>query len=406
MPDNIETNERYGRVVVPLVGACNLQCVFCSKSIVCHNGGATREAMPELSPWQALKYAGEVLEEYPQLKSICIAGPGEPFADPEYAITAVKLIKKRFPAMNVSVITNGIEAFNYCDQLVAAGLDNLTVTINSLNRGIITRLYDWVRFEKRLYRGEQAAEIIRDNQIKTVRQFAYSGIDVKVNTIYLPGINDIDIVAIARKSAQIGAKSFACIRTVQDPDTGENVSHPVSERELDAVRKQCSKYIEISGDSNCRCGTFGNAIFMKTKKRLFEIAAGPIDPEHKRPNIAVATLDSVTVNRHLGQAGKLNIYSYKDGICELLDVRDTPPAGGGEQRWMDMAAMLSDCSVLFVKDAGLTPLGILKASGLSVIRTEETISNAIKYYLFPETMTKCSSCSVMGCDFNKKVQEI
>ncbi len=71
--------------------------------------------------------------------------------------------------------------------------------------------------------------------------------------------------------------------------------------------------------------------------------AGRVSP---RPCVAVASMEGVLVNQHLGEAGKLLVYGEKGGQIELLEARVTPAQGGGLKRWEALAATLTDCSTL------------------------------------------------------------
>jgi len=63
-------------------------------------------------------------------------------------------------------------------------------------------------------------------------------------------------------------------------------------------------------------------------------------PTADRPCVAVATTDGATVNEHLGYAVKFLVYKAEGGHGRMVEARDAPPKGGGEERWRKLAAVL------------------------------------------------------------------
>ena len=51
-----------------------------------------------------------------------------------------------------------------------------------------------------------------------------------------------------------------------------------------------------------------------------------------RPYVAVASLEGVLVNQHLGEACQVLVYGEKQGRIGLVDTRQTPELGGGTAR--------------------------------------------------------------------------
>jgi nitrogen fixation protein NifB len=96
-----------------------------------------------------------------------------------------------------------------------------------------------------------------------------------------------------------------------------------------------------------------------------------------RPNVAIATLEGVLVNQHLGQAQRLAIYGMRDGSVHLLETRETPVEGTGANRWKAMAEVLSDCNTLMVSGIGETPKKILSEYGLQIFEVEGLIDEAL-----------------------------
>jgi nitrogen fixation protein NifB len=61
---------------------------------------------------------------------------------------------------------------------------------------------------------------------------------------------------------------------------------------------------------------------------------------------------------------------------DLISLRPTPPRGGGDQRWSQLAETLGDCHTLLVNGVGPNPKKVLSEAGLHVQEVEGLISDA------------------------------
>ena len=101
-------------------------------------------------------------------------------------------------------------------------------------------------------------------------------------------------------------------------------------------------------------------------------------PTEDRPCVAVATLEGVLVNQHLGEAEQLQVYRQQDGEFELVETRPAPPPGGGDQRWQQLAEVLHDCRALLVSSAGSSPVKVLGRRGIRVVMMEGLIEEGLE----------------------------
>ena len=81
--------------------------------------------------------------------------------------------------------------------------------------------------------------------------------------------------------------------------------------------------------------------------------------QSERPYVAVASMEGILVNQHLGEATRLWIFEATDGEPKLVELRYTPEAGGGNQRWRDLAESINDCHAVVVSGVGRTPRWVL-----------------------------------------------
>ena len=115
-----------------------------------------------------------------------------------------------------------------------------------------------------------------------------------------------------------------------------------------------------------------------------------LEPKGKKisnkPFVAVASLEGVLVNQHLGEAYQVLVYGEKQGRIGLIEARPTPEPGGGLDRWKELASMLSDCRTILVSGVGANPKKILGQSGLEVIECEGVIDEAVKAVFAGESL--------------------
>jgi nitrogen fixation protein NifB len=358
-----------------------MQCVFCDRQGFCRFLSSQKQEIPELSAQQALFYLKKMILKKPSLKAVNITGPGEVLLEIDKIQQIISSVRQQYPDLKICIQTNGILLEQYAEMLSELGIDNIILNINALNKDIAAQMYAWVRMGKNIYRGSQAAEIIIKQQRKAMKICREKGFNTRIHSLYVPCLNDLNIVEIARKTAEMGLDSFSCVEI-------DSLSH--DSEQLQVIKKQCSKLVKLKKVVTI---DFDSDIDVEL---LRSIASGPLDPIQRRPYYAVATLDGLNVNRHLGQARELNIYRYKPDCCELVDVRAAPPAGGGEKRWEQLSEILCDCSAIFITDAGSNPIRELTRRGIKVVRTEDNIYKAISA-LCRNVKTSKKNCSPLDC---------
>ena len=92
----------------------------------------------------------------------------------------------------------------YVEDLKQLNLSHMSITINAVDPAIGEKIYSWIRDGKVIYRGRQAAEILLERQLATVKALKEAGIIVKVNTVTIPGINDHRVLEVSKKMAELG----------------------------------------------------------------------------------------------------------------------------------------------------------------------------------------------------------
>ncbi|HEX3047114.1 MAG TPA: radical SAM protein, partial [Bacillota bacterium] len=202
---NAAARIRYGRIHLPVAAGCNIQCNFCNRKYDCANENRPGVTSSLLTPGQAVDYLERVLRKRHDIAVVAIAGPGDPFANPEVTLETVRQVNERFPQLLICLATNGLRLGFYIEELARLRISHVTITINTVNPEIGKKIYAWVRDGKVIYRGEEGAMLLLERQLAAVAALKSHGITVKVNTVVIPGINDEYVKDVAAKVAELKA---------------------------------------------------------------------------------------------------------------------------------------------------------------------------------------------------------
>ncbi len=368
---DVEAKRKYARVHLPIAPNCNVQCNFCNRKFDCVNESRPGVASAILMPHQALDYVNKLMESDMNISVIGIAGPGDPMANTAEVFESVKIIREKYPQLLFCLSSNGLDLPQHIDTVVNLGLSHITITINSIDPHVLSVIYSWVRFEKKIYRGLAAGQLMHDRQMEALRLLKERNITLKINTIILPGINEDGVEDVAKTVSSMGADLMNCIPLYPTKDTAfEDLIEP-TKQQMHSLKKQISVYIKpMAHCARCRAdaaGLLGEDIEERFKL-LEESASLPLYSTEKRPYIAVATHEGYLVNRHLGETDTFHIYTQTEKGYAHIDTRLAPPKGMGDFRWIQLAKTLSDCNSVLVSGAGANPLSMLKSMGLQVVQ--------------------------------------
>ncbi len=380
---NAKVKGRYGRVHLPVAPRCNIQCNYCNRKYDCVNESRPGVTSTVLSPDQALHYMGRVLEKEPRISVAGIAGPGDPFANAAETLETMRLIRKKFPDTILCLASNGMNLAPHVPELAEIGVSHVTVTVNGVDPEVTAGIYSWVRDGKIIYRGVQGAELLLARQVAAIEALKKHGITVKINTIVIPGINDHHIMEVARAMRELGADLLNCMAMFPNADTVfEDIAEP-SRRVMAEIRDRAGKYLpQMRHCTRCRADAVGLLDEDRTEEMrgcLSACASLPAPAETARPYVAVATLEGVLVNQHLGEATRFQVWRQdSDGGYSLVEERQAPPPGGGANRWHTIGRILGDCRALLVCDLGESPRSILKKKGIRPITMTGFIEQGLR----------------------------
>ncbi len=299
--------------------------------------------------------------------------------------------------------SNGLNLAPHVEELAEIGASHVTVTVNGVDPAVTERIYAWVADGKVIYRGRQAAELLLARQLTAIEKLKQHGITVKINSILIPGINDHHILDVAKTMKELGADLLNCMAMFPNADTVfENVPEP-SKEVMNAARNAAEQFLpQMRHCTRCRADAVGLLEEDRTDEMrgcLSACSRLPKPAEAVRPYVAVATQEGVLVNQHLGEAVKLQIWGQDSaGGYTLIEERQTPPAGGGTQRWLNLCRILGDCQAILVSDLGEGPKEFLSKRGIKPVTMSGLIEKGLEavytgkgFALLQAKLRKCSS---------------
>jgi nitrogen fixation protein NifB len=357
------------RIHLPVAPKCNIQCNYCNRDFDCINESRPGVTSSLLTPRQALSYLDDVMQKIENVGVIGIAGPGDPFANNYETIETFRLAREKYPDIHLCVATNGLELPSAVNSLVLMKVNHVTVTVNAVDPEIGAKMYAWVRTGAKVYRGIEAANLLLERQIEGIRLLKENGITVKINTVVVPGINDAHVEEISRVMGALGADIQNCIPMYRVDGTAfENIEQPSAES-VSALRLEAGKFIsQMSHCQRCRAdaaGLLGKDNVTDISAMLKKAQLPKVTKE--KPYVAIASCEGLFVNQHLGEAKQLWVYGLVEGRTVFIEKRDTPPAGGGAERWRDLANLFKDCCAILASGFGESPMSFLEYEGIHVM---------------------------------------
>lgn len=401
---NRDQHHKSGRIHLPVAPRCNIQCNFCNRKFDCMNESRPGVTSTILKPQQAVDYLGHMLKKRPEIAVMGIAGPGDPFANPEETMETLRLTRANFPSMILCLATNGLGILPHVDELADLGVSHVTFTVNAIDPTVGAKIYAWARDGHRPLRGLDAATLLLERQLEAIEKVKSRGMIVKINSIIIPGINDQHIPLVAEKMGTMGVDIMNCMALVPVQGAAfEDLPAPDSTT-VTRTRLLSGKHVpQMLHCARCRADAVGlihETMSEDAMTTIQRFAKASLAKGAARPHIAVATMEGMLVNQHLGEAARFLIFredtSTESGY-KFVEVRKAPTPGAGPVRWHDLAATLSDCRAVLVNAAGPKPKEALEGHGLEVIEMEGLIEEGLKAVFSGEPLPANLQRRFTGC---------
>jgi len=245
----------FGRCHVPVAPKCNIQCNYCIRDFDCVNESRPGVTTKVLNPDEAMDLIKKALDKYEYIKVIGIAGPGEPLANEE-TFETLRRLHEQYPNVIKCLSTNGLLLPDKIDLLQKYDVGNITVTLNAIDPEIGAKIYQFVNYEGKHYTGVKGAKILLSQQLKGIEEAVKRHMIVKINTVYIPGINDKHIPEIAKKVAEMGVYTFNVIPLIAQYKFA-NITPPTMEMKR-KMQDECTKYVkQMRHCQRCRADAIG-----------------------------------------------------------------------------------------------------------------------------------------------------
>jgi nitrogen fixation protein NifB len=208
-----------------------------------------------LSPGEAVELIRNAMEKFPYIKVIGIAGPGEPLAN-EGTFETLRRLQEEFPNVIKCISTNGLLLPEKIDLLKKYDVGNITVTLNTVDPEIGAKIYEFVTYKGKKYTGVEGARILLENQLRGIEMAIERHMIVKINTVYIPGINEDHIPEIAKKVGEMGVYNFNLIPLIAQYKFAD-IAPPTPEMKR-KMQDECSKYVrQMRHCQRCRSDAIG-----------------------------------------------------------------------------------------------------------------------------------------------------
>ena len=243
-----------GRIHLPVCPGCNIACRFCERSI---NTNENRPGVTQkiLTPQETIPLIKKALEISPEIRVAGIAGPGDTLAS-DNALKTFRLIQKEFPQLIKCMSTNGLLLAERAQDIIDAGIDSLTVTVNAVDPEIEAQLNDYIIYHGKKIEGKEGASILIKNQLEGIKKVSSAGITVKVNTVLVPRINGNHIAKIAQTVSHAGAKKYNIIPLIPTAKLADEMAPTC--QQIHEARRQAAQYIQLFLHCNhCRADAIG-----------------------------------------------------------------------------------------------------------------------------------------------------
>lgn len=432
----------YARIHLPVAPACNIQCNYCNRKFDCSNESRPGVTSQKLKPLDALKKVLLVGSEIKNLSVVGIAGPGDALANPQKTFETLALVREHAPDLKLCLSTNGLKLPEFVEQIKEAGVDHITVTINTIDPKVGAQIYPWVYFEGKRYKGEEAAALLLSKQLEGIKKCVEAGILIKANSVLIPGVNEDDLPNVSKKLKELGVFLHNIMPLLSEPEFGTyyglNGVPSATEEQLAKAQEACGMDMSLMTHcKQCRADAIGilgedrSAEFtpesfgdksMEELVALYDIEGRKKEKEKiegfrlilKEANeraeserkmlssrgetvmMAVTSSDFESVNEHFGTVKEFLIYEAGDMGFRFLTKRSV---GAGycagpdscENPMDDIKAALHDVKLLITAKIGGCPQDTLKEVGVVSIEKyakapiAEAVMSAAKEYFGHES---------------------
>lgn len=253
-----EASRKWGRVHLPVAPACNLLCGYCDRRTDCPNESRPGVASWLMSPEEAAEHLEKIMRDMNNISVVGIAGPGDPLASPELTLETLRLVRARRPEIMICLSSNGLALAEHWPDLYGLGVRHVTLTINAVDPAIGGRIYQSVNHGGQCLKGEEGAALLLSRQKAALTMLKKYEIQVKVNTVIIPGFNDYHVPEVARFAASHNAALMNCLALIPISGTALGEVKAPGPGLMAAIRDSAEKYLpQMRHCGRCRADAAG-----------------------------------------------------------------------------------------------------------------------------------------------------
>lgn len=409
---------------VAVAPACNIQCNYCNRKYDCANESRPGVVSELLAPEEAAQKVLVVAGKIPQMTVLGIAGPGDPLANPDKTFKTFELINSQAPDIKLCLSTNGLMLPDYVDRIKELNVDHVTITINMVDPEIGAKIYPWVHYKRKRYRGIEGARILHERQMEGLELLREADILCKVNSVLIPGVNDHHLPEVNKAIRERGAFIHNIMPLISAPEHGThfglNGQRGPTSKELKEVQDKCSgnmkmmrhcrqcradavgllgedrsqeftkdKFMEMTPEYNLEQRQEVHQGIEQTREELEaakqELEVFDLELTGEKMLLAVATKGGGIVNQHFGHAKEFQIYEVDGRKVEFVGHRKIDhfcQGGYGEEATLEnIIKALADCKAVLVSKIGDCPKEELQKAGIQTVEAYELIDKvALEFY--------------------------
>jgi nitrogen fixation protein NifB len=299
------------------------------------------------------------------------------------------------------------------DEIVNMNIDHVTITINMVDPEIGAKIYPWIFFKHRRHTGLEASRVLHERQMLGLEMLAARKVLVKVNSVMIPGVNDVHLIEVNRAVKARGAFLHNIMPLISNPAHGTHFGltgqRGPSAQELKKLQDACEGGAKMMRHCRqCRADAVGllgedrgqeftleklpEAIEVdysqrdsyragvEQKREAHKLAKAESDDMLKDHvsaealTVAVATKGDGLINQHFGHAREFQIYEVDGAGVRFVGhrrIEDHYCQGGlGEGSALEsITETLKDVDALLCAKIGGCPSRDLQQAG--VVPTDE-----------------------------------
>ncbi len=147
----------------------------------------------------------------------------------------------------------------------------------------------------------------------------------------MPGINDEHVEAVAEEMRALGADVMNCIPLYPVAGTpfaeiGEIAACGGDKDPRRGLARSFRRWNTARDAGRMRSVCWERISLRELVSLMRDSANGLLDDRSGRPYVAVASMEGILVNQHLGEADELWIFEYDEIKPKLVAMRETPEA--------------------------------------------------------------------------------